>query len=249
MVPSNTGKAAGAAQEAVPAFVSELMAATPNVSSQPRTSRRRRTDGGDELPRPAPSAASVTKRAGVGAQARAGGRARKTVPRGAEFAICTYLARGYDDAETAERCRPEFDVTREQVGRYRRKHADEIAAVREQMHEAVTQVGIGVPEERVLRLNRVAADLETRMKKGDHRECALLVARYLDAFKFVAGESGGDAGRRLRAEVSHGELARQRQEYAQTDERYRAAFRAVARAAAELSGLGRANRPADRAGD
>jgi len=170
------------------------------------------------------------------------------VPREAEFAVCTYLAGGYDDAEAAERCRPEFDVTAEQVARYRGKHADEIAAMREQMHDEVTQAGIGVPEERVARLNRVAAHLETRIKKGNHRECALLVARYLDAFKFVAREPGG--GRRgLRAEVTHGEVARERHEYAQRDEQYRAAFRALARAAADLGGVGRAARSADRAGN
>ena len=162
--------------------------------------------------------------------------------------MCAYLAAGYSDAEVVERCQPEFDVTAEQVARYRRKHADEIAAVREQMHEEATRAGIGVPEERLLRLNRVAAHLETRFKQGSHRECALLVARYLDAFKFVAREPGG-SGRGLRAEVSHGELARERQEYAQSDEHYRSAFRALARAAAHLGGLGRAGRSADRAGD
>jgi hypothetical protein len=213
------------------------------ISATPTATRaRRRANGGDEMPRPA-------RQTTAGQASKRLRRSRRTtgaraLPRGAASAVCGYLASGYTDAETADWLRPEFEVTPQQVARYRRGHEDEIAALREQLHEEVTLAGIGVPEERVLRLNRAAAYLETRFRQGDHRECALLVARYLDLLKLVAKQSS-DGGARMAAESSQGGLARERQEYALSGERYQAAFRALARAAAALGGVAAANRPAD----
>lgn len=228
------------------------MTVTQTSASSERTGTRRRVNGGDGAPRAATvTSAKPARHTAVGqarrttaAQARKRTRTRQSLPRGAAFAICSYLASGYSDAEAADWCRPEFDVTPQQVARYRRGHEDEIAALREQLHEEVTLAGIGVPEERVLRLNRVAAHLETRFKLGDHRECALLVARYLDLLKLVAKQSG-EGGARMGVEASQGGLAAERQEYALSGERYQAAFRALARAAAALGGVAAANRPAD----
>jgi hypothetical protein len=202
---------------------------TTTVHTDTTTTTARRTNGGDGPP------------VAVEAGDSRGRRPRGRLSLEAEFAICADLASGYEDADVVKRAPRALGITRERVARFRRERADEIAAMREQLRQQARQAGIAVPEERLRRLNRIAGQLERRINKGDHRECALLMARYLELFKIVARESGAADGKSMKAEVSDVEVSQERREYADKDERYRAAFRTLARAAAEIGGLGGAS--------
>ena len=132
-------------------------------------------------------------------------------------------------------------ITTQQIGRYRRRHGDQIKQLTQHLHMKIPNGDLATSQQRFAKLQDVADDVEQRMDGAEDRDYANLLAKYLAIIKQIGDEvgyrpSGEDqAATRPRPQITLADMLAEGGEI--DEETERDLFRALRRAEAAASAI------------